>query len=79
MLSSLRNTLIIKEYGFEAFSSRPLDHLTLSFPDQVMESTFESVEETLQCDHSKETSLVVLSISTICILAFHKIKFGIFG
>ena len=33
----------------------------------------ESVDETLLCDHSNETSLVALSLGTICLSAFCKI------
>jgi len=46
--------------------------LTLSLPEADMETckvdlTFESVNEILWCDHSKETSLTVLSHGTIYI------------
>ena len=40
--------------------------------------TFESVDENLWCDHSNETSLVVLLHGTICFSVFYKMKFGIF-
>ena len=39
--------------------------------------TFESVDEILQCDHSNDSSSVVLSRGTIYILVFYKIKFEI--
>ena len=39
--------------------------------------TFESVDEILWCDHSNETSSVVLSHGTIFILVFYKMKLGI--
>ena len=37
---------------------------------------FESVDEILWCDHSNETSLALLSHSTICFSAYYKMKFG---
>ena len=37
--------------------------------------TFESVGEILKCDHSNETSLAILSHSTICFSPLYKIKF----
>ena len=41
--------------------------------------TFESVDEILWCDHSNETSSVVLLHGTICFfLIFYKIKFVFF-
>ena len=36
--------------------------------------TFESVGEILKCDHSNETSLAILSHSTICFSPLYKIK-----
>ena len=39
--------------------------------------TFESVHQIRWCDHSKETSLAVLSRCPICFSEFHKMKFGI--
>ena len=41
--------------------------------------TFESVDEILMCNHSNDTSLLVLSHGTICSSTFHKIKFGNFA
>ena len=40
--------------------------------------TFESVDETLWCDHSNETSLPVLTHGATCFSKFHKMEFGIF-
>ena len=40
--------------------------------------TFESADEILQCDHSNESSLLVLSHGAICFSKFHKMKFGHF-
>ena len=40
--------------------------------------TFESVDETLWCDYSNETSSAVLLHGTICFSLFYKMKFGIF-
>ena len=40
--------------------------------------TFESVDETLWCDHSNESSLPVLTHGATCFSRFHKMKFGIF-
>ena len=40
--------------------------------------TFESVDEILWCDHSKETSSAVLLHGSICFLKFYETKFGIF-
>ena len=39
--------------------------------------TFESLDETLWCDHSNETSSAVLLHGTICFLISYKMKFGI--
>ena len=39
--------------------------------------TFESVDEILWCDHSNETSFVVLSHDTICFYVFYQMKIGI--
>ena len=39
--------------------------------------TSESVDETLQCDHSNEISSAVLSLGTIYIYVFYKMKFEI--
>ena len=55
----------------------------LSLPESIMETsnaslTFESVDEILQCDHSIEPSLAVLSLGTICFSIFIKMKFGMF-
>ena len=36
--------------------------------------TFESVDEILKCDHSNETSLVVLLHGNICFSAFEKME-----
>ena len=36
--------------------------------------TFESVNEILWCDHSNETSLMVLLHSTICFSIFYKVN-----
>ena len=41
--------------------------------------TFECVDEMLMCNHSNDTSLLVLSHGTICSSTFHKIKFGNFA
>ena len=56
--------------------------LTLSLPESVIETfkvvlTFESVDKILQCDHSNDSSLAVLSHGTIYILVFYKMKFEI--
>ena len=40
--------------------------------------TFESADEILWCDHSNETSLLVLTHGATCFSRFHKMKFGIF-
>ena len=40
--------------------------------------TFESADEILQCDHSNESSLLVLSHGAICFSKLHKMKFGHF-
>ena len=37
-----------------------------------------SVDKTLWCDHSNETSSAVLLHGTICFSIFYKMKFGIF-
>ena len=37
--------------------------------------TFESVDKTIWCDHSNESSLPVLTHGAICFSKFHKIKF----
>ena len=39
--------------------------------------TFQSVDEILWCDHSNETSSAVLSLGTIYIEVFYKMKFEI--
>ena len=39
--------------------------------------TFDSMDKILWCDHLNETSLVVLSNSTVCFPALYKMKFGI--
>ena len=41
-----------------------------------MTLTFESVDEILRCDHSNESSLHVLSHSSICFSKFYKMKFA---
>ena len=69
-----------KEYYY---SYSFLISLTLSLPECLMEFckvavTFESVDETLWCDHSNETSLPVLTHGATCFSKFHKMKFGIF-
>ena len=56
---------------------------TFSVPESIMKTcsvvlTFESVDEILWCDHSNETSLVVLLHGTILFANFYKMKFGIF-
>ena len=40
-----------------------------------MTLTFESVDEILQCDHSNESSLPVLTHSSICFSKFYSMKF----
>ena len=40
--------------------------------------TFESVDETLWCDHSNETSLPVLTHGATCFSKYYEMKFGIF-
>ena len=60
-----------------------IERLTLSFPESVMETysavlTFESVDETLWCDHSNKTSSAVVLHGTICFRIFYKMKFGVF-
>ena len=63
---------------------RKLFVLTLSIQEWLrMESckvvpTSESVQEILQCDHSNETSVAALWLSTICFLAVCKMKFRVF-
>ena len=41
--------------------------------------TFESEDEILWCDHSIETSSVVLLLGAICFSIFFKMRFGVFG
>ena len=60
--------------------------LTLSLPDSNLESikinvvvAFESVDETLVCDHSNESYQAVLSIGAVCFWQFYKMKFKIFS
>ena len=53
---------------------------TIPVPESVMETcsvvlTFESVDETLWCDHSNETSSAVLLQGTICFAIFTKYGF----
>ena len=55
--------------------------LTPSLPEYLMEFckvtlTFESVDEILRCDHSNESSLLVLSHDAICLSKFLKMKCG---
>ena len=55
-------------------------YLTLSLPRSVMETfkvllNFESVDEILWCDHSNDSSSVVLPHGTIYINVFYKITF----
>ena len=40
--------------------------------------TIESADEILKCDHSNESSLLVLSHGAICFSKLHKMKFGHF-
>ena len=40
--------------------------------------TFESLNSVMWCDHSNETSSVVLSHGTICFPEFYEMKFGNF-
>ena len=52
-------------------------------PESIMETcsvvlTFESVDEILWCDHSNETSSVVLLHGTICFSIFYKTNLGFF-
>ena len=55
--------------------------LTPSLPEYLMEFckatlTFESADEILRCDHSNESSLLVLSHDAICLSKFLKMKCG---
>ena len=58
--------------------------LTLSLPESILESItvvipFESVDETLVCDHSNESYSAVLSCGAVCFWQFSKMKFKIFS
>ena len=57
--------------------------LTLSLPKSNLESInvavpFESVDETLMCDHSNESYRAILSNGTVCFWQFCKLKYKIF-
>ena len=77
--------LLLPEF-FRVFSSRAklygFCYLTLSLPERLMEFckvalTFESVDQSLWCDHSNESSLPVRIHGDICLSKFYKIwKFG---
>ena len=59
-------------------------NLTLSLPESNLESinvalTFESVDETLLCDHSNESYWAVLLSGAVCFWQFFKMKFKIFS
>ena len=62
-----------KQWTLLNFSTRRVNAVLFG----IAEVTFESVDEILSCDHSKESSSTVLSRSTICHSAFSKIKSGI--
>ena len=62
-----------KQWTLLNFSTRRVNAVLFG----IAEVTFESVDEILWYDHSKESSSTVLSRSTICDSAFSKIKFGI--
>ena len=62
-----------KQWTLLNFSTRRVNAVLFG----IAEVTFESVDEILSCDHSKESSSTVLSRSTIFHSAFSKIKLGI--
>ena len=69
----LQTKILKKQCTLLNFSTRRVNVVLFG----TAEVTFESVDEILWYDHSKESSSTVLSRGTICHSAFSKIKFGI--
>ena len=67
-----------KSYGatIQIKSLQQYFHMVLFISYVVL--TFDSLNQILWCDHSKEISLEVLSCGVICFKTCYKMKFGIF-